>query len=425
LQNEGAASSFSFVNAARTAETPVIDQLDEPATAYGASWSGVWSQADGSSENAGFDYRLLHGEARDDFGYSNAAYTRQLFAGGDQGDFGAFLQRDRKLASTLRITFGARIDVWDETAGHQNIHSIRSGGLLSADRYSDNTGTEFSPSVGLLWRPTTNLTMHANWQQSFSRPTLSELYQPIGQDAVVTEANPTLRTEHNTSLEFGAQYQVRLKAADQGPSTNPSEKSPNQSEGTLVFEVTAFSNQLHDEIGILSMDRAPDGFPIFGSLPAGYIGQQRINLDRARIQGIYLSGAWHIGSSFSLSAAVLFDDPRIGGVSEAPEIAGKQIAGVSRHTASIGATWQATARLAFRSRLRLLGPKFQDDENTLRLADAIVEDFGATYVLTRQVELFLAVDNLSDADVDISRSAEGVIYKSAPRMFREGLRLSW
>ena len=203
LQDGDASGTFSAVNPARTMETPVLDMVREPTTAYGASWSGEWWQADGSGTSAGLDYRNVKGESLEDFASDGLVFTRELVAGGDQDGLGAYIIRDQSLSSTLRGVAGARLDGWSDTAGHQDVGDLTTGGAASADRIPDASGTEFSPSLGLVWRPDPSLRLHANGQQSFSTPTLGDLYQPGGEGSIATESNPLLRTEHNTSFETG------------------------------------------------------------------------------------------------------------------------------------------------------------------------------------------------------------------------------
>jgi outer membrane receptor protein involved in Fe transport len=122
---------------------------------------------------------------------------------------------------------------------------------------------------------------------------------------------------------------------------------------------------------------------------------------------------------------VIFVDAVIDRVGIAPGLAGKQVAGVSRRSASVSARWRVFEGLTLRMSVRALGPRFADDEDTLRLGGAVVADLGAAYSLTKHAELFLAADNLADARIETSRSADGIIYTGSPRLLRGGLRVSW
>jgi len=425
VQDDGAATTFSSVKPTRTVETPVIDQYAQPATALGASWSGEWWQPDGSSTSAGADFHHVRGETREDVAFTGGAYTNGLTAGGEQGDVGAFFLRDQTLTSALRAVFGARIDTWNEAGGHQSQTSILTGSTLSDDRFATESGPEISPSIGLVWRPTINWRVHANAQQAYSRPTLGELYRLSGQDSIVTEANPLLRTEHNTSYEVGAEYVFSLKRKPKQPSSDLLAPPHWLYPGTLTFRATAFSDQLRDVIGNVTIARNSETFPVLGSLPDGYVGQQWINLERSRIQGVALSARWNPAATFSIGANVVVNEATIDRADIAPELTGRQLAGVSHRSAVIDATWHASDRVTLSSRLRVLGAQFEDDANELRLDAAVVADLKASYVLTKHSELFVTAANLADARVEVSRSADGLEYVGAPRIILGGIRLSW
>jgi iron complex outermembrane receptor protein len=153
--------------------------------------------------------------------------------------------------------------------------------------------------------------------------------------------------------------------------------------------------------------------------------QKRINLDRARVQGLKLAADWKPVTTVTLNASVLFNDPTIVRSSIAPQLAGKQMAQVTRRTAILNATWQASAKIKFNFRVRYLGRQFVDDENTLRLSAAVVADLGASYDLTQQVELYLTADNLFDSVVETSRSDDGLVNIGSPRLVLVGVRVRW
>ena len=75
--------------------------------------------------------------------------------------------------------------------------------------------------------------------------------------------------------------------------------------------------------------------------------------------------------------------------------------------------------------MRWLGRQFEDDENTLRLGEAVVVDLGASRALTKHLELFLTIENLGNARVETGRSADGVVNVGTPRLALGGLRGAW
>jgi outer membrane receptor protein involved in Fe transport len=279
-----------------------------------------------------------------------------------------------------------------------------SGVVLSDDRYPVDTDAAISPSAGVVWQPEKELRFDANAQESSRSPTLGERYETYGHDFIVTEPNPDLRTEHNTSVEVGAKGHPAA---------------------AVSLGATAFLNELRDTLGNLRIQRGSGEFPMVDALPSGYFVQQRINLDRARVQGLKLSAGWQPGTAFSLEASLLFNDSTILHSAIAPGLEGRQMAGVSRRIAVLSAKWQASRDLAFRFRVRSLGRQFVDDENTLRLGDAIVADVGANYAVTEHADFYLTAENQTDVAVATSRSTNGVVCIGAPRIVLCGVRLRW
>jgi outer membrane receptor protein involved in Fe transport len=74
--------------------------------------------------------------------------------------------------------------------------------------------------------------------------------------------------------------------------------------------------------------------------------------------------------------------------------------------------------------LRYESTRYSDDQNTLPLAAVTTVNARLSYLVTDRFSLYLAADNLFDADVASSASAGGIVTYDAPRMVRIGLSLS-
>ncbi len=402
-QDQSFASAFSAVNAARTAETPASNQFAVPAVALGAAWTGNWVQPDGVKTTAGADLREVRGETREDYSFVNGDFTRQRIAGGSQGFAGFFALHERPLSTGLRATFGGRIDFWRDTGGHR-LETARTGGaMLRDDHYAGHDGIEFSPSAGLVWQPAPPWRMHANVQQSFRRPTLNELYRPFRVGNVVTEANPALLTEHATSAEIGLDY----------------------SRTTCSFGAAFFWNELSNAVGNVTLAQGPGTYPLFGFIPAGGTGVQRLNLDRVQVQGVELSAKWHPVASLTFDISYLNDDPMVKRAAAAPALVGKQLAQVPRHSASFDASWRGPGGLTITPRVRWLGRQFEDDQNLLVLRGAVVADFNLSYPVTSHLTLFVTIENVGNARVETGRTASGLVNTGTPRLAFGGLRAAW
>lgn len=430
-QDQSFASTFSAVNAARTAETPASDQFTVPSRAFGFAWTGVWKTSDASRTSAGADMRWVEGETRENFFFSNGAFTRQRIAGGEQSTFGIFVLREQRVAPGLRLTLGARLDRWEDRDGHRRESDRGSGAVLRDDRYTNHDDIEFSPSLGLVWKANNQWRVRAAVQRAFRRPTLNELYRPFRQGANVTETNPALKTERVTSGEVGAEWSIGKPfepiVKREPDKKNPPGKIPARPPTVrgLALSATVFSNELDDAVGNVTVARGPGTFPLFGTLPVGGIGRQRLNLERTRVQGLETSATWRVNNTLSLNGAALFNDAIVRRAAVAPHLVDKQIAQVPRRSATFGATWLAPGGLIVTPRVRWIGRQFEDDENTLRLGEVVVADLGVSRALTKNLELFVTLENLGNARIETGRSADGVVNTGTPRLFLGGVRGSW
>ncbi len=426
VQDQSFASTFSAVNATRTAETPASDQFAVPAIAGGAAWTGILKHRDFARTSFGADTRLVRGETREHFTFAAGNFTRLRVAGGKQALGGLFALHERPLAEDLRLTLGARLDQWNERDGHRR-ESDRATGVRSRDdHYAGRDGTSFSPSAGLLWTPRRAWRLRANAQRAFRHPTLNELYRPFRIGSNVTEANAALGTEGVTSAEAGAEWtqfappaprpaNLRRGAADTPPQPGP----------LLTLGATVFWNDLRDAVGNVTLARGPGTFPIVGTIAAGGVGRQKLNLDRTRVRGLELSARWTPAPAFTLNGDALFNDATVRRASVAPGLAGKQVAQVPRRSAALGATWRAPGGITATPRVRALSRQFEDDENLLTLGAVAIVDLSLSRPLSKNIELFLTTENLGNARVETGRSADGVVNVGTPRLVLGGLRGSW
>lgn len=413
VQDQSFASTFSAVNATRTAETPASNQFAVPAKAGGLAWTGSWAHADGSRTNAGGDWRSVRGETREHYTFAAGDFTRLRVAGGKQTTGGIFALHERPLTSALRATLGGRIDWWKDTEGHRRESNRATGVASRNDIFADLDDTEFSPSAGLVYSTSREWRLRANAQHSFRRPTLNELHRPFRVGPNVTEANATLRTEHNTSGEVGVEWNLFAHRA-------PADARP-----MLQLSATGFTNDLRDAVGNVTIVRGPGTFPIVGFVAAGGVGRQRQNLDRIRVQGVELAGTWNVSPDLSLSADYIYNDATVRRASTAPALVGKRVAQVPRVNASLSASWRGPAGLTFTPRIRGIGRQFEDDENQLTLGAVSIIDLGVSRRMSPHIELFLNVENLANARIETGRTADGLVNVGTPRLVLGGLRGTW
>ena len=100
------------------------------------------------------------------------------------------------------------------------------------------------------------------------------------------------------------------------------------------------------------------------------------------------------------------------------ELDGKRTPQVPRASGSVGAGVNAGAFTAVLN-IRVVGSQFDDDINSLNLEKASLVDGRAGWRVSRRLELFGAIENLTDREVDTGKTPLRTI--GAPRMGRAGV----
>ena len=396
VQDQSFASFFTSVDPTRTTETPALDQYDVPATATGAAFTAsLGTPADIVSTTFGLDLRHVKGETREAFFFSAPLndFTRDRRAGGEQSFVGLFVRQDHALTSSLHLSAGARVDYWQNTAGFRHERDTVTNTVTLDDHYADRDGVEFNPHAGLVWQPTSTVRARASAYQAFRVPTLNEYHRPFRVGPVTTNANPALDPETLTGFETG----LDLGRAD----------------APLGASLTGFINELQDAVTNVT-------------LVPGVLRERR-NLDRVRVQGLEASVHARPHATLYLEAGYLFSDARVTdpGAGAPASLDGNRLAQVPRHTVTTSAVWNAPARLLVTARARWFSAQFEDDENTLRLAPAATVDLGLSRRFGQRWEVFLAIENLFDTEIETGRTATGVVSVAPPRWSRAGVRYDW
>jgi len=402
LQGQQAAQTFSAVNAARTAETPASDQFAVPTTAAGVAGTTTWADATGAT-TVGADLRDVAGETREDYLYSHGAYADQRFAGGRQLFAGLFAERSQALGSAVHLIAGLRLDRWDDSDGHLRTTAITTGDPLTQTLYPNRAGTVPSPSLGVTWQASPEWQFHAAGQQAFRQPTLNELYRPFRQGTTTTLANASLATEHADTAEAGGTW----------------------TRGPFAVSLVGFGARLTNPVANVTLAQGPGTFPLFGTLPAGSTGQERLNLGRVDTLGAQLGATWQPSAAWSFELSALDEEATVGAAPVAPALVGTTLPEVPRWNAALAATWRPLARVALTVRVRHVAAQFDDDLNHLVLAPATVVDASARLEVARHAEVFLAADNLGNVQEETAESTPGVFSVAPPFMASAGVRLNW
>ncbi|MFT3996131.1 MAG: TonB-dependent receptor [Asticcacaulis sp.] len=370
------------VAAGRTGTLLANDQFATPATGYGMN-AALRGQTARTEWEFGFDARRSEGEARERFRYVSGVPTRYRVAGGQTDLSGFYAQGSYRLSGGFGVTAAVRADRWRASGGFRREIDLTTGLIVLDSLTPDTQENVMSARLG-LWRQVGAQQWRLAAYNGFRPPTLNELYRPFRVGNDVTEANSALKPERLSGMEIGWRY----------------------AGGTVWFDAGLFHNRLSDPVSNITLGYGPATFPIAGFIPAGGVLRQRQNAGEVRATGVEFSGQWQVSSRWALNASGTFTDARMGGGD--PALAGKRPAQAPDYLLSIGArhrrgTMAAGADWVF------IGRSFEDDLNRQRLSPAAKLRFDVEQALTPRLGIALVIDNALDADIEIQRTADGVL----------------
>lgn len=393
VQQRRSSSNFSSTNAARTVETPAVDQYAVPTHAVGGS--AVWTQQQAKSGRftVGTDVRVIDGETREHYRFVTDVFTRDRRAGGRQALYGLFAEKHWQPSAALDVVAGARLDYWTHRNGRRRERDLLTNDVVLNVELPNSRGLSPNGRIGASLR--VGESSHARFAvySGFRAPTLNELYRPFRVGNDITEANEGLVPE-------------RLYGAESGLT------------GTYTrfdYSITGFYGQLRNAVGNVTIGVGPGNFDIVGFVPAGVVLRRRQNLDRVDSWGLETGISWDVAANWKMRLQYLYAKSRVVQTDGAPELEGRLLPQTPEHVAVGAITWTRD-RWHLGSQARYVGRQFEDDLNALPLSGFFVVDVSTTRAISEQVSVTLRGENLFDAISEIGRSGTGLVRVGAPRL---------
>jgi outer membrane receptor protein involved in Fe transport len=148
--------------------------------------------------------------------------------------------------------------------------------------------------------------------------------------------------------------------------------------------------------------------------------RQRRNAGLIKAWGVEGDASADLSEALSVRAAFSWTDAEVDGGSAAPQLTGLRPPQTARLTATAGAAWKATDSLRLSTELRYEGTRFEDDQNLRRLSPALGVDVRAAWRFSDEAEVYLAAENVFDANIEVGETADGIESFAAPRLVRIG-----
>jgi len=394
LHDSGFRQTSASVSSDRSSVTPSDDQYATPAVGWGGN--AAVRGAGFLDWEIGADLRAARGNAKERVVYMSGAFTQGRISGGDNlvgGLYGEAARRDSGWLATL----GVRLDAWSNSNGHIVQSELATGAITSTVRSPSRSGLLPTARAGLR-RDFDGFYLRTAAYEGFRAPSLNELYRPFRLGNNLTEANPALAPEKLYGVEIGA----------------------GGSAGAFSWDTTLFFNQLHAAITNVTLATGPGNFPGAGFVPAGGFLIQRQNVGDIDAPGIEGSVSYAL-DRLTVHAAFDYLDQRVHGGIAAPQLTGKRPAQAPRATITGSADLALPAGFSWTGSLRFESARWSDDANTLRLGSALVAGTRLTWSASDTVAVYLSADNLFDARVATTETADGVVSYDASRLVMAGL----
>jgi outer membrane receptor protein involved in Fe transport len=278
---------------------------------------------------------------------------------------GVVAQGRFELSRRVTLDAGARADHW-------RLEKLDDAG-------SGNSLNFLSPRAGVSFHFTQDRTLRVAWLTGFRTPTMNELYRGFRVGNTNTLANAALEPETSWGPEVAfTMRQDRWTAR-------------------AIFYATRLEGAIYNRT--------------LSSTPT-LITRERSN-GEARTIGSELELEWRATSGVALTTAWAINDAAF----TSGELDGRRVPQVPRASGSVGARVLVGAFTAAGS-IRVIGAQFDDDRNDFRLARGSLVDLRGGWRLSRNVELFGAVENAFDEEIDTGRTPIRTV--GAPRIGRAG-----
>ncbi len=364
--------TFSVVAPDRDGER-LVRRQDTPAS-FGSltlQWTQAWSSAGLLIGMEGRSIRATVNDTR--FSAAGAALPPTAAGGGDQS-VGTFMRGVVALGKRIRLGLGVRGDWWASTP---------------LDSGADHSAKFFSPRLSLAWKTgVSGLDVHIAGYAAARTPTLNELYRGFRVGNVVTAANAKLEPEHLRGAELGGRL----------------------SRGRGSVRVTGFLNRLDDAITNVTLSSTPS-----------LIARQRQNAGQVGSAGLELEAELMLGRRVAVGATVAVTDARFRHAPLRPGLEGLRVPQVPRLQGGAYVSYSQPRWFTLQGQARFVGAQFDDDANHFELNRFAVVDASASRPISGSLSAFVAVENLFDADYDVSRTpVRGIGW---PRTLRVGLRM--
>jgi len=346
---------------------------------------------------------------------TSGAVSSVSYAQGQQNFYGLLGQiKSRADAIPLETTLGARVDAWNsQTPTSYNAGANGANPLYQA--IPNQSKTQLSPSLGLLYKVTNSWDLRSAAYQAFHAPSMNNTLRSYGNSVSgYSLANPNLTPETMTGYEVGTDYRWKSGFAQFTAFNNYIQNA------IASYRITnanaAFATSLCSAAGISGCSASTGGF----TNVSYYTNQQ--NLLSRGIELQYhqdVNAQWAIDGGYSYTNTILT-------WSATTDPINTQVGGVPRNMANAGITYYPVPQASISTTVRYVGNSWMSTGSLPVPAYAVV-GLRANYQLTQQASVFASVVNLFNRQyVTFNIASQASAYQAGmPQAITVGARINF
>lgn len=243
---------------------------------------------------------------------------------------------------------------------------ILTGGVRLDDH--DRYGSHFNPRAYAVWHVTPRWTIKGGIAKGFKAPELRAVipdYAVIRRNRLVQFGNPNLKPESSTNYEATAMWSNR---------------------DDVSLSATVFYNDFRDRLSTETTDRTWEGLTVL----------ERINIDKASILGVELSGRWKVTRTFSLRGNFTYLDSE----QKSGSNRGAPLALTPKHKANLKADWDITEKARLWTSINYYGKEYEATATGGAAPDYLTADLLGSYDLNKVIQLKAGLYNLNNKRLD-------------------------
>jgi len=234
--------------------------------------------------------------------------------------------------------------------------------------HHEQYGVHFSPRVYGVWNATDEWTFKGGVARGFKAPELRAViqdYAVLRRNTFAMLGNPDLKPETSTNYELSALWSNR---------------------NNLSAGATVFYNDFQDKLSTVTTAERFNGFIIM----------ERVNVDKAVIQGAELNGRWDITPELALKANYTYTDSE----QKSGANAGAPLALTPKHKANVRSDWKLSEKTQLWASVNYYGEEYGNTITAEASPGYTTADFGGSYELTKNVSFNAALYNVADKRLD-------------------------